>query len=155
MKFTKLFLLTLVVALAALAATTVGLADMCSAVVVTEDDIARQAEDTPPTRNWVLYTRNAGNGTFRSGPGTPPAGVGSFETVTPTGADKATLFNFDHIGTRLADINKLGYATYRTTGASPNQVPSINIQVDVNSAASGGFTTLVFEPVYNTSQGTI
>jgi hypothetical protein len=155
MKFTKSFLLALIVAIAALASTTIGLAAVCDSVVVTEDDIARQAENTPPTRNWVLYTRNAGNGAFRTGPGTPPAGVGSFETVTPTGADKATLFNFDHVGTRLSDINKLGYATYRTSGASPNQVPAINIQVDVNGAATGGFTTLVFEPVYNTSQGTI
>ena len=37
-------------------------------VVVTEEDIARQPENTPPTRNWVLYTRLAGNGAFRTGP---------------------------------------------------------------------------------------
>src|SRR5687768_11827885 len=60
-------------------------------VVVTEEDIARQPENTPPTRSWVLYSRLAGNGAFRSGPGTPPLGAGSFDLVTPTGADKATL----------------------------------------------------------------
>lgn len=151
MKFTKLFVLTLVVAIAAFAATTIGLAAVCNAVIVTEDDITRQPENTPPTDNWVLYTRNAGNGQFRIGPGTPPAGVGSFETVTPTGADKVTLFNYDHVGTKLDDIDKMSYATYRTTGTA-DQLPSINIQVDYNGAAAGGFTTLVFEPVYNLTQ---
>ena len=31
----------------------------------------------------------------------------------------------------------------------------MNIQVDVNGAAPGGFTTLVFEPVYNAGQGAV
>lgn len=123
-------------------------------VVVTEDDIVRQAENTPPTNEWVLYTRNAGNGAFRTGPGSPPLGVGSFETVTPTGADKVYLFNYEHMQTELEDINQMSYSTYRTSGAAA-QMPAINIQVDVNGAAPGGFTTLVFEPVYNTGQQTV
>jgi len=140
----------------ALTATAIGLA-ASTTVVVTEDDITRQAENTPPTDNWVFYTRNAATGTLRVGPGAPPLGIGSFETVTPTGADKGTLFNYDHVGTRLADIDALGYATYRDTGASPNQVPAINIQIDINGGTlnPGEFTTLVFEPVYNTGQGNI
>lgn len=129
----------------------------CDIVVITEDDIVRQAENTPPTNDWVLYTRAAGNGAFRTGPGSPPLGVGSFETVTPTGADKVTLFNFDHVGTPLAEIDRMGYATYRAANPADNdlQLPAINIQVDVNGTAPGGFTTLVFEPVYNTAQGLI
>ncbi len=156
MKYSRLFVAALVAVVAALASSTfIGLAADCAKMVVTETEIARQAENTPPTKNWVLYTRNAGNGAFRVGPATPPSGVGSLELVTPTGADKVTLFNFDHVGTPLADIDQLSYATYRTSGGSPNQVPAINIQVDVNGADPGGFTTLVFEPVYNTGQGTI
>lgn len=156
MKFAKLFVFTLVIAIVALAATTIGFAQdsSCDTITVTESDIARQPENTVPTKNWVLYFRNAGNGAFRTGPDTPPAGVGSFEMVTPTGADKATLFNFDHIGTKLSDIDKMGYATYRTAGAA-QQVTAINMQVDVNGSAPGGFTTLVFEPVYNTNQGSV
>ncbi|MFL5608358.1 MAG: hypothetical protein ACJ8AD_18030 [Gemmatimonadaceae bacterium] len=124
-------------------------------VVVTESDISRQAEDTPPLRNWVLYTRLAGNGAFVTGPGTPPLGIGSFQMGTPTAADKATLFNFDHVGTRLADIRSMSYSTYRTAGAL-QQVAAINIQVDYNGPnVPGGFTTLVFEPVYNTTQGAV
>jgi hypothetical protein len=126
----------------------------CDRVVVTGDDIAEQPEDTPPTDNWVLYKRNAGDGSTRVGPPSPPSGIGSYELVTPTGADKATLFNFDHVGTNLSAIDKIGYSTYRTAG-NDQQVAALNIQVDVNGAASGGFTTLVFEPVYNTAQGAV
>jgi hypothetical protein len=154
MKYTRLFVIAIIAAIAAMAATTIGLAVDCTRAVVVEENIARQPENTPPTKNWVLYTRNAGNGSFRSGPGTPPSGVGSFEFVTPTGADKATLFNYDHVGTALADIDKIGYATYRTSGQG-SQVTALNIEVDVNGAAPGGFTTLVFEPVYNLNQGIV
>ena len=127
----------------------------CDHVVVIGEDIAEQPENTPPTKNWVLYKRNAGDGEVRTGPATPPDGIGSYELVTPTGADKATLFNFDHVGTPLADIDKIGYSTYRTAG-SAQQVAALNIQVDVNGTATpGGFTTLVFEPVYNTNQGAV
>ena len=166
MKFSKLFVVALIAAVAAIAATTIGFAAMstsaalavCDSVVVIESDVARQPEDTLPTRNWVLYTRNAGNGTFRSGPGTLPAGFGSFETVTPSplGSDKVQLFNFDHVGTKLADIDKLGYATYQSSAAVAVQLPAINMTVDFNGPnVAGGFTTLVFEPVYNTAQGPI
>ena len=84
-----------------------------STVVVTETDISRQAEDTPPTNNWVLYTRLAGTGTFTTGPGTPPLGVGSITFVTPTPADKVQFYNYDHIGTKLADIRSMSYSTFR------------------------------------------
>lgn len=163
MKFNKLFGFMLIAVAAAIVATTIGFAAsnsapvaVCDSVVVTESDIARQAENTAPTKNWVLYTRNAGTGAFRVGPATPPAGVGSFETVTPTGDDKVQLFNFDHVGTKLADIDKMGYATYQSSAAVPVQLPAINMTVDYNGpSVAGGFTTLVFEPVYNVAQGPI
>jgi hypothetical protein len=123
-------------------------------IVVAESDITRQPEDSPPTDNWVLYARNAGTGVFVSGPGTPPLGTGSLLLTTPTGADKVTLFNYDYVGTPIADVRSMGYSTFRVSG-SEQQVAAINIQVDVNGAAAGGFTTLVFEPVYNTAQGAV
>lgn len=152
-KITLFAVLILTVSFAAATPNRAALAD-CDRVVVTGDDIAEQPENTTPTRNWVLYKRAAGDGEVRVGPATPPSGVGSYELVTPTGADKATLFNFDHVGTSLADIDKIGYSTYRTAG-SLQQVAALNIQVDINGAAPGGFTTLVFEPVYNTGQGAV
>src|SRR3954451_16200699 len=122
--------------------------------VVTEAEIARQAENTPPTKNWVLYNRNAGTGAFEYGPAAPPLGAGSLGLVTPTGADKVTLFNYDHVGTKLADVTAIAYDTYRKDG-SDQQVAALNIEVDANGSAPGGFTTLVFEPVYNTDQGAV
>ncbi|CAN5269534.1 hypothetical protein BH20ACI2_BH20ACI2_26860 [soil metagenome] len=126
----------------------------CTTEVITEADIARQAENTPPTQNWVYYTRGSDAAAFRSGPGAPQFGTGSFEITTPTGADKGTLFNYDHVNTLLSQVNQISYSTYRRAGDA-QQVAAINLQVDVNGAAPGGFTTLVFEPVYNTAQGTV
>lgn len=130
-----------------------------SNIVVTESDIARQIEDTPPTRSWVFYFRSpTSTGAFVSGPGNPPLGVGSFEMGTVLATDKGTLFNYDHVGTRLADITALSYATYRdpASTAPAVQLPSMNIEVDYNGpAVAGGYTSLVFEPVYNPTQGAI
>jgi hypothetical protein len=122
--------------------------------VVREGDISRQAENTAPTSNWVLYHRNAGDGAFEVGPGTPPAGTGSLELTTPGSSDKVFAFNYDHVGTALSDIDGMGYSTYRSAG-SLQQDTALNIEVDYNGDAAGGFTTLVFEPVYNTSQGAV
>ena len=130
-----------------------------NSVVVTESDIARQPDNTFPTRNWVFYTRGPTlTGVFVSGPGNPPLGVGSFEMGTVVNDDHGTLFNFEHIGTRLADISAISYATYREqTSTGPSYIlPSINIAVDYNGpAVTGGFTTLVYEPVYNTDAASI
>ena len=123
-------------------------------IVVTESDIARQPENTPPTRAWVLYNRLAGTGAFQTGPASPPLGIGSLTLTTPTGADKVTLFNYDRVGTPIPDVRSMGYSTFRTSGQL-QQVAAINLEVDVNGAAPGGFTTLVFEPVYNTTQGAV
>jgi hypothetical protein len=123
-------------------------------VVVTERDIAREQEDSPPLSSWVFYYRNiaTSTGAFVKGPGDPPFGVGSFELSTPTDADKGTLFNFDHVGTRLAVISAISYATYREPSSTPGvALPSINIQIDKNGGAfvTGDFMTLVYEPYLN------
>lgn len=129
------------------------------ATVITEADITRQAEDTPPLDNWVLYTRLGGNGTFRVGPGDPPEGVGSLELVTPNpaGLDKVTLFNFDYHATPIANFTALGYHTYQSSALVPIQLPSLNLTIDMNGGAfvAGDFATLVFEPVYNPAQGPV
>ncbi len=124
---------------------------------VTEADVTRQVENTPPTDEWVLYTRPGtppSAGAFVDGPATPPVGAGSLQLTTVTGAEKVFLFNYDHVGTALSAIDELAYSTYRTAGTG-SQVASLNLQVDYNGDAAGGFTTLVFEPVYNTDQGAV
>lgn len=128
-------------------------------IVITEEDVARQIENTTPTSSWVLFTRaGVATGDFVVGPTSGsqsvPTGVGSLRLVTPAGSDKVFLFNYDHVGTALASIDALAYSTFRAAGDA-QQVAALNIQVDVNGPADGGFTTLVFEPVYNTAQGAV
>ncbi|MES2876672.1 MAG: hypothetical protein V4678_04360 [Patescibacteria group bacterium] len=126
-----------------------------STQVIIQEDVARQPENSTPTKNWVEYFRTAvSEASFRVGPSEPPLNTGSMELTTPTGGDKITVFNFDHVGTELSDIDAMKYSTYRSAG-SAQQDAAINIQVDFNGAAVGGFTTLVFEPVYNTDQGAV
>jgi hypothetical protein len=125
---------------------------------VTESDITRQPENTPPTDNWVLYTRAgtpATAGAFVTGPANPPLGAGSLQLQTNTGSEKVFLFNFDHVGKEIGDINAIGYSTYRAAG-SLQQVTALNLVIDYNGpSVAGGFATLVFEPVYNTAQGAV
>lgn len=153
-KISLLALLALTLSFAAATPNMAALAD-CDRIVVTNEDISEQAEGTPPLKNWVLYKRNAGDGQAKAGPATPPSGVGSYEMTTPGGSDKAYLFNYEHRGTKLSDVNQIGYSTYRTAG-SAQQVTALNIEVDFNGPdVAGGYTVLVFEPVYNTTQGAV
>lgn len=144
--------------IAVLGAAVVGLPSFAAAaantVVVTNKDVARQAENTLPTKNWVIYTRNAATGIFRDGPTQPPLNIGSLELTTPTGSDKITAYNYDHVGNKLSDVNAMAYSTFRSQG-STQQVAAINMEVDINGSAPGGYTTLVFEPVYNFNQAAV
>lgn len=151
---TKLFAATAVIALVGLTGVSPAQATTTTERVFPED-VATQPENTAPTQSWVAYVRNAGASAFEQGPPTPPLGTGSLEISTPTGADKLTVFNYDHVGTVLSGVDAISYSTYRSAADNPVQVASINLQVDVNGAAAGGFTTLVFEPVYNTGQGAV
>jgi hypothetical protein len=124
--------------------------------IISPPDVTTQAENTPATDQWVLFQRVAapGTGTFVNGPGTPPLGTGSIQLATPTAAHKVFLFNYEHVGKSLGAVDALSYSTYRTAGTG-SVVASLNLQVDFNGAAAGGFTTLVFEPIYNTAQGAV
>lgn len=119
-----------------------------STVVVTPDDVGV---------SWFTNdTRYDGYATFVEGPGTPPLGVGSLEMGTTASQDKAQLFNYDHIGTYLADIDTLTYATYRHSSSTnpPGQYPAINIEVDYVGDGSS-YTTLVWEPLYAYGQSNL
>jgi len=126
--------------------------------VVLEGDVTRQTENTTPTNNWVIYTRAGTPSTaaaFVEGPAAPPLGTGSLQLSTVTSSDKVFAFNFDHEGTKLADVDTISYSTFRTAG-SAQQVAALNVVIDYNGpTVDGGFSTLVFEPVYNTDQGEV
>ncbi len=96
-----------------------------------------------------------GTAIFREGPATPPLGTGSLQLSTHSGSDKVFAFNFDHVGTLAAEVDDIAYSTYRTTG-NLQQVAALNVVIDYNGPdVAGGFSTLVFEPVYNTDQGPV
>jgi hypothetical protein len=77
-------------------------------------------------------TRFDGYAEFVDGPGIPPLGSGSLEMGTTAGQDKAQLFNYDHMGTLLDNIDSITYATYRDSSSTNSlvQYPAINIEVD-------------------------
>lgn len=157
-KFSAFFAIILAALIAGTGAH-VGARQACSNDVITEGDIVRQDESTSstPTNDWVLYTRTGtppSAGQFVDGPATPPLGDGSLRLATANAAEKVFLFNYDHAGKKISTVDAISYSTYREAG-SAQQVTALNMQVDFNGAAEGGFTTLVFEPVYNTAQGAV
>ena len=119
------------VVMGALAVVAVPSSTFAATQVVRESDVARQAEDSAPTKDWVIYTRPTAPGTaeFKTGPATPPLGSGSLELKTNGGSDKVYVYNFSLAGTKLSDAMNMAYSTYRTAG-SDQQVASLTLQVD-------------------------
>jgi hypothetical protein len=108
---------------------------------------------TQNSSSWhPLDTRPGGAVRFTEDYGAPPGlGEGSLELTTDatTGA-KADYYTFAHAGTPLAGVTGLSYWTYQApTPQPPIAAASYQVQIDVNGAAEGGFTTLVYEPYWN------
>lgn len=77
-------------------------------------------------------------------------GTGSLRLDTPSSAAKATAFAPDD--SPLADWVGVGaYSAFRSpdSTASEVQFPSLQLVIDFNGDAEGGFSTLTYEPVYN------
>lgn len=98
--------------------------------------------------NWhTADTRAPGTGTFEQGPAAPPLGTGSFELSTISNPDKVQLFTDDYDGVRLADIDGIGYSTYRdpvSTGFVAG-VSALNIRADLTGDGSPD-AYVVYEP---------
>lgn len=88
---------------------------------------------------------------FTNGPATPPLGTGSLTLETVDTNAKQQHLSLKQAGTKLSAVDAMGYATYRyaASTATPVQVAAINMEIDENGPAEGGYTTLVYEPVYN------
>ena len=115
---------------------------------------------TQNSPDWApLDTRFGGDVKFTTLYGAPPGlGTGSLELTTDANtASKADYFTFDHAGTPLADVLDLSYWTFQTAGQVPVANASYQIQIDADGMIGDGlnFTTLVFEPYWNTAQGPI
>jgi hypothetical protein len=113
----------------------------------------------PSTESWTQDdTRPGGTVTFTNAyDGPPTLRPGSLELKTPAldTAAKAGLYNHTMLGTPLRKVYNLQYWTYQAAGNLPHANASFQLQIDVNGAAAGGFTTLVFEPYWNPEQGAI
>lgn len=98
--------------------------------------------------NWYTAdTRPPGTGTFEEGPATPPAGSGSFELNTADNTAKVQLFTDLYANARLADIDGIGYSTYRdpsSTGFVAG-VAALNIRVDLDGNGTAD-AYMVYEP---------
>jgi hypothetical protein len=106
--------------------------------------------------NWSIVDRNVeenGDAYLRSGPATPPKGVGSLGLRTGGGADKAAFGNqVDFAGTTLATYTTLKYSIY-TTGENiangADNGPSLTFEVDPSgptNTAGLNFSSLVWVP---------
>lgn len=81
-------------------------------------------------------------------------GTGSLRLDTPSSAAKATAFAPDD--SALADwVDVAAYSAFRSADSTASEVqfPSLQLVIDFNGAAEGGFSTLTYEPVYNEDLG--
>ena len=78
---------------------------------------------------------------------TPPLGSGSFELETPANPDKVQLFTNAYDGVALADIDGIGYSTYRdpaSTGFIAG-VAALNLRIDLTGGGNPD-AYMVYEP---------
>ena len=116
---------------------------------------------TPANMNgWTFVddtTDGPGTGTLVTGPGTPPLRTGSVRlALTSSATDRQMVGTFAHGGTRLADITKLQYETYRSS-LNVGDFLGVMLQFDVDYNLTDADTSyqgrLVFEPQYNALPG--
>lgn len=109
---------------------------------------------------WAAANAGSGTVTFTNSFGAPSGlGTGALElTTTASNSDKAFYATDAVSGTALSSITSLSYWTYRNLGPSYGAA-SLQVVIDTGAdpatCASGqsSWTTLVYEPYWNTSAG--
>ena len=139
------------VALVALAASliTVGLGVPVAGASPAGDTSTVVVTPAALSTGWSLTNDPGSSGQFVSGPGSPPAGVGSFQLTIPSNG-KATLLDNLVSGTALSEVDAVGYATYRDSSSTiaADVAPSLQLPICADGAVCSEFTTLVWEPIY-------
>jgi hypothetical protein len=137
----------LAVAAAALVAAAAAFA---ATVVVTPSQL-----DGWAVNNDTCGAATTGTVSFVTGPATPPAGTGSVQfTVGANGDSYPTVRQSGYNGVRLASVTALDYYTYVSHAGAGSQAPYLDVYVD-NNGDGVRDDILTFEPVYQTSQGTV
>jgi hypothetical protein len=132
----------------------VALATAATAVAATVT-VSPGSPDGWAVNNDTCGAATTGSVSFVTGPGTPPAGSGSLAlTVGSNGDSYPTLRNSGYNGVRLASITALDYWTYVSHAGAGSQAAYIDLYID-NTGDGVKDDTITFEPVYQTSQGTV
>lgn len=106
---------------------------------------------------WYLYndendTIDNTLGTFVTGPGTPPAGIGSVQ-ISVSGTQRRNIATSRFGGVPLADITTLRFSTYNPSagnGGSPNRSGYLHFNVDFDGVDDTTYQNrLVFVPSDN------
>lgn len=111
-----------------------------------------------PTNTIVLpdfapFKATAGEAEISDEFGAPTGGgKAALRISTPTATDKvsyAAEVSAAAAKPLAAWIPTAAYSAFKGEGGAANQFPSLQLVVDFNGAAEGGFSTLTYEPVYN------
>ena len=128
-----------------------GFATLAVGLIAVAAAAAATTTVTPTDTSWhPSDVRGTGTVSFSSAYGAP-AGLGSsaLRLTTVAAADKADYWTDTVGGTPLAQVSQLGYWTYQHAASFAGGDASLQLAVDLNGAADGGFTTLVYEPYWN------
>ena len=102
------------------------------------------------TQGWTTADTRPGGSvqiiSDNTAPGDPHNGALQLTTDVTTTA-KAQYMH--ESSTALGDVTELGYQTKQNSAPFPGATASYQVAVDLNGDATGGFTTLVYEPYQN------
>ena len=137
---------TALVLVLSLAIPSVASASTATTVVVSSSGLVT---GSPAPGQFVVINQSGGLGgvSLVFGPATPPLGSGSPQMAVTGSADHWSVYNYDHIGTKLSGITALGYSTY-----TDNATTATILQMEINPGNTTGtdagvtYSTLNFEP---------
>jgi hypothetical protein len=99
------------------------------------------------TEGWSTADTRPGGAVNFVADATSPYGEGALQ-LTTNASTTAKAQYLHAASTTLASVNDLAYDTKQVAGPA-HAAPSYQLAVDLNGAAAGGFTTLVYEPYLN------
>ena len=127
------------------------LATTATPVVIRPATIAKADFSDVTTKLWYQLLETPGaSGAFVTGPGAPPAGVGSYDFTAGGSGGGYFIGTIGYNGTRLDALTKLTYQTYIDPGSANNDPIALNIGVDSDGTDGlvGFQGNLVFVPSF-------
>lgn len=119
---------------------------------------ALQVSAASPSGWAFLVEGPGGEGSYITGPGSPPLGFGSARLHVSSTTGGVILGTLAYRGTRLDQITALQYSSYVSAGSAPFIAAALqfNIDYDLSDANTAWQGRLVYEPYYSetVTQGT-